>query len=191
MNKPMKKLVAWTAFLTMAVAGVCFLQSCSDSPLAPTASHNGLNALLDAEAQLGGRPVTQAGVIGSLVSDKDTVLVDKDGGILVLGLGTALSTLNVPSGALTNDVLITAAAVQLSTRFGQVTLYEFGPDGLAFEDGKYATLTLKTTLPEDEVLALYYYDPVTGRWEWQEDATVDGNGEVRFAIWHFSKYGIS
>lgn len=189
MKRSAKKLVEWTAFLAIAVVGVCFLHGCSDSPLAPAVSHNGLNALLDAEAQLGGADVTSAGVIGSLISDKDTALVGKDGGIIELELGTAVSTLDVPSGALTEDALITAVAAQLSTRFGEVTLYGFGPDGVTFS--KAATLTLTTSLPEFEVLTLYWYNPVTRRWEWQEDATVNGNGEVRFSIWHFSKYGIS
>ncbi len=171
-----------------ALAVALMVPGCSNTPLAPTVGDNSRDAIQYGDAQLQD-PAAMAKLLGSLLSDTDSVLVGGDGGAINLSLGGARSSLHVPNGALNASVSITALAWQFPTPWGTVTLYDFGPNGLAFT--KAATLTLSTNLAKGTVLTLYWYNPSTGQWEVQAQSTVKNDGSVEFPIWHFSKYGIS
>lgn len=186
--KHTREFALWAAALMATISVLYLVQGCGTAPVAPMSTADGLAALGDADSQLGDRPIAQAKVVGSIVSAIDEVVVGASGGTIELLLGSATSTLSVPRGALEENVLITAAAVQLMTPFGKVTIYDFGPDGLVFSNA--ATLTLATDKAKGTSLSLYWYNPTTGAWEWQQTSQVGGDGKIQFAIWHFSKYGI-
>ena len=168
--------------------------------MAPSAAQNGLDAIRYVESHLGSDPFAALDSvgndpaalgkpIGTIYLDNDTVLVDDKGGTIDLLLGNAVSTLDIPSGAVTAPAVVTAVGLQVPTPWGDVTLYDFGPNGLVFQ--KAATLSLNTGLQEGQTLSLYWFDPAAGEWVLQETATVEKDGKVEFLVWHFSKYGIT
>jgi len=199
MRRAIRALALPTVFvgvLTMAF----LLLGCSDSPLAPSGPQNGLDAIGYVESQLGSDPFATLDsvgndpaalgkLIGTIYFDNDTVTVDDKGGTIDLLLGNAVSTLDFPHGAVTAPVVVTAVGLQVPTPWGDVTLYDFGPDGLVFQ--KAATLSLNTNLQEGQTLSLYWFDSAVGQWVLQETATVEEEGKVEFHVWHFSKYGIT
>jgi len=185
-----------------ALASVFLLAGCGENVTSPVGSGgNGadsgaldyvLNNYGDPFA-LGDSANVESGSLGKLTGtiliDGDVVLAGPNGGTVGLQLGSDGSSLAIPSAALTSSVLITALAVQVTTPLGDVTFYDFGPDGLVFK--KSATLTLETNLPNGKVLSLYWYNPAADRWVLQQTAKVDKYGNVKFTVDHFSKYGIS
>lgn len=182
-----------TAFVVCLLAGVLLFAGCSDLPTNPAAPETG-----------GPEPILS--VLGSVVEDlQDVQLVestlDAAGGVLQTGgdlLNTA--TFYVPPGALDSSVTITMrvethlvrAVVNLLNRLlspsGQVTEFDFGPDGLVFK--RACTLTKMTGQPDGRTMTLWYFNPRTNLWERVATAP-SRNGQVSFPIWHFSKYAIS
>lgn len=194
------KTLAFPTALIAVLASAFLLLGCSDMPSAPAVSQSDLKGIAYVESRLGSDPFATLDsvghdasalgkLIGTIYSDNDTVQANAEGGTIDLLLGNAVSSLEIPENALSTSVLVTVVALQVPTPYGDVTLYDFGPDGLSFSEP--AVLTLETDLPKGTVLHLSWFDPATDRWEFQESAETDLNGKVEFHIRHFSKYGIT
>jgi predicted small lipoprotein YifL len=176
--------------LVMTLTAVLALTGCGNqTPIGPTTG-NGINALswidnsrIDPERN--GEDVGAAGV----KADFQTKAVSPSlGGTLQLQLETGPSELFVPPNAVNAPVTITCFAVQIATPYGQVAIYNFGPDGLVFN--RPCRLSLTVGVPDGRVLSLYWFNESNGQWERQQSTTVRG-GRVQFSVSHFSKYGIS
>ncbi len=156
-------------------ASALLLAGCStDAPLAP--SDNGLDALLR------GRLPTASNA-GDLKIGPDR------GGVLTIGVDGELSRLIISRGAVESEVTITAEVHNFTTARGTVRVYDFGPDGLVFL--KPVMLVLKADVPRGTVLKLWWFNPATGAWEFQESVAPNRRGVTVFKIHHFSKYAIS
>jgi hypothetical protein len=187
------------AVLTLAMAALTVaLVGCSGNlPLAPqNPEPQGLSALayVDTRAEkadsiLNDRLDNAETLVSVLGSDSDSALVGSSGGRVVLNAAGEVSELIIPPKALERDVWITAREQWFDTPLGRVRVYDFGPEGLVFRPA--ATLHLKTNLPLNSVLKLFYFNPVVGEWQLQQALRVDNNGVVSFKLHHFSKYAIT
>lgn len=177
--------------LACALTAIVLLPGCGTSPVAPDNDtytfDSGVLGLKFADSLLNGGGGLAAGL--TIESDAEMVTIGKGGGTIELRLGKARSFLKIPKGALSTDTEISAAALQFATPWGGVTLYDFHPDGLVFN--KPAELTLEVKHIDNGVwLRLYWYNPDTGRWEFQQESEVRKH-KVKFSVYHFSKYGIT
>jgi hypothetical protein len=193
MLKLRDKLGITATVLAGLIAGVFLFAGCGQmgsNPVAPTAEEpqpvfSILGGALDLVNNIVNVEET-LGVLGGIIST--------DGGLL------NTSTFYVPPGALDSTVTITLrvetnlirATFNLLNRLlspsGQVTEFDFGPDGLRFN--KACTLTKQTGQPDGRVMTLWYFNPRTNAWERVDQAPSRG-GKVSFSIYHFSKYAIS
>lgn len=188
----MKRTLTTIALALVVLAGVIALTGCGEQATAPVnTQYNGLSSLQwvdssgsDPFAASNGGP-TAAGVKVDFDASMVTPLL---GGKVELELETGESELFIPPGAVRLPVVVTAAAVQVTTPYGSVALYDFGPDGLKFN--RAAKLDLEVNAAEGAVLSLFWYNPASRRWEAQESCVVK-NGKVKFSVYHFSKYGIA
>jgi len=94
-----------------------------------------------------------------------------------------------PAG-IDNPELITVKSDKEIVKSKQAITFEFGPDGLVFNEAS----KLEFQMAELNALArsakLYYLDPKIGDWVLQAELPVK-DGVVTFEIYHFSKYAIS
>jgi hypothetical protein len=176
----------------VAVFLVAFLVAgCSDNPVAPK-SDDGTGGFTYIKDK-GGDPMVAPGdpggkALGPGGRDSDSAVIGPAGGEIDLTLGPHASRFLVPPGALLSPVLISVAAVAAGTPFGDVAVFDFGPDGLAFKVP--VKLTLQVSDPEGMTKRLYWWNPSSGRWQLVNVAPVK-DGEVTFNVAHFSKYGIT
>lgn len=184
-------------FLVAFAASVLLLSGCGDSPISPVIGDDSVGALqhveqnhgaLLAQDSNGASPKLLGNLLRNVFYALESLLIGNDGGLLSLELGDKTATFSVPAGALDENALIVMKAVQAPTPMGEATVFDFGPDGLAFSSP--ATLSLETTRAEGSVLRLYWWNDSVGRWELQESCVVS-HGSVHFSVHHFSKYGIS
>ncbi len=187
--------------LITVVFALVFIGCSGNIPVAPTdQSLSGLEKI-DLVEQIRGDDLFEPAEDGWLgrrqvfvVNQMDVALmfepVGAEGGELELILGDEKTVLSIPAGALNMQVEISALVVSYDiVGQGELTFYNFGPDGLVFN--KAANLTLETNLAEGTTISLYWWNPDNSLWEVEQSATVDENGVVEFLINHFSKYAIS
>ncbi len=196
----MNRLGRWfvgATFLAAFAASILLLSGCGDTPMSPTGGEQALGALQYFDSHHGDlltNDTTAAagkllgGLIRNVLYALDYLLVGDDGGLLSVELGTNTATFEIPVEALNRSTLIVMNAVQTPTPWGEVTVFDFGPDGLVFE--KPATLSLETSRANGSELRLFWWNESTQRWDLQESCVVR-DGRVSFSIHHFSKYGIS
>lgn len=184
-------------FLIAFAASVLLLSGCGDSPVAPIGGEESLGALhhfdhnhgdLLAQDSSGASPKLLGNLLRNVFYALESLLIGDDGGLLSLELGDKTATFEIPEGALENSALIVMKAVKAPTPWGEATVFDFGPDGLAFS--KPATLSLETDRADGSTLRLFWWNDDAGRWELQESCVVK-DGSARFSVHHFSKYGIS
>jgi hypothetical protein len=180
--------------LTAVIALTFLLPGCGQNPVSsvpdePGSHGGGIRGLEYADRLIHSKGSVEAAWVTTPLPSADTVVqtVGTSGGTLTLTTGGHGSTLQIPNGALTSSVSISAIAVEVRTTYGTVDLYDFGPDGLVF--AKAAKLTLQVDLPDGATLSLYWWNPVTHRWDWQRSGKVLQK-KVTFDVFHFSKYGI-
>ena len=189
-NREMKKPILLSLLGILLVSSVVGLfTGCGDMPTAPGNGGDGSSW----EQSNGG--VHQSGLAGDLLGGAVNVVlktVEKVigvlGGTLDLTLDSGPTRLAIPAGALDGPVAIKMSAEQKKTWRGYYTEFDFGPDGLVFN--KPSSLSLTLPYPDGKMVACYWYNPSTGKWDWQESQPVKNN-KVVFSILHFSKYGIS
>ncbi|HEX9751594.1 MAG TPA: hypothetical protein VGB22_09965 [candidate division Zixibacteria bacterium] len=165
-----------------------FLVGCGERVVSPNAD-DGLQDLIWAQAQLDSAAESPEQVIGWLITTTEQVLIGLLGGTLNFDFGEESATLTIPAGALRLLTMVTGTATHVDLRILDVYIFDFGPDGLTFQ--KPATLTLETGQAEGTLRRLWWLNPATGSWEYQQTAFVDAHGKISFEIHHFSKYGIN
>ena len=177
MKRLKKTFLLYGLGLLVAAGAVGLLTGCGDLPTAP------LNTGDD------GGKFSNAGRLAAFPLEEEVEkLVGILGGTLDVALGSGPSNLTIPADALNGPVIITMSAEQTKTSGGYYTEFDFGPDGLVFN--KPSSLSLTLPYPDGKMVACYWYNPSTGKWDWQESQPVKNN-KVVFSIRHFSKYGIS
>jgi hypothetical protein len=124
-----------------------------------------------------------------LKEDGDTATIGSAGGTLELQMRGFKSKLKVPKNALSGDVLMSVEGILFSTPPGDVLLYDFGPDGLVFNVPSELEVDAGQ-LKDNTCLSLFWWNPVTGEWEFQQEVVVKGH-KIKFDVYHFSKYGIT
>ncbi len=113
-----------------------------------------------------------------------------------IGAGGYNAKLDVPNDATDGVVNITAQASAYLTASGMVYVFNFGPDGLEFNES--AKLTIEVNAIEDydddgvfDGAELRYWNPSKEVWElYETDTDADGDGKYEFNVDHFSRYGI-
>jgi len=186
----------------VAVFMVSFsVAGCGDNPVAPLndGGTGGFTFIKDK----GGDPLAAPGAMNVKdVNVKDvnvralplvgggsgSAVIGPAGGAIDLTLGPHACTFLVPPRAVLAPVLITVVAVDSLLPGHDVAVFDFGPDGLAFQVP--AKLTLQVSDPEGTMKQLYWWNPSSGRWQLVNVAPVKG-GVVTFNVAHFSKYGIT
>lgn len=121
--------------------------------------------------------------------DGDTATIGSDGGTLELQMRGFKSKFKVPKNAVRGDVLFSVEGLLCATPFGDVLLYDFGPDGLTFNVPCELEVDAGQ-LKDHTLLSLFWLNPANDRWEFQQQVEVNGH-KLKFEINHFSKYGIS
>ncbi len=116
--------------------------------------------------------------------------VNENGGVISLELDNEEIYFWVPAGALKKQVEIELWGFKFRTPFGDVWIYDCGPDGLKFnvpmwvnhpidrQDGQAAALIYIDESKRGNTLELEAVSPVQ-------------DGHVKFRIYHFSKYAIT
>jgi len=203
-NAKAKSLLKTGLAALVCAAFMVFAVGCSTN--APVAPSNGdptnlkaLNAVLDA---FGTDPFASIATADDLAKQvwyiytvEEYADVRQDGGTIYLELNGVSSQLEVPKNAVCEEadsncfVRIDVEAIYLWTFYGDIVFYDFGPDGLVFNED--CTLLLDSKLPEGTVLTLFWYNPDTRQWEVDQQGEADHKGVVEFEINHFSKYAIS
>jgi len=121
--------------------------------------------------------------------DGDTATMGTEGGTLELQMQGFKSKLSVPKNALSGNTLMSVEGLLFSTPFGNLLLYDFGPDGLVFNVPSQLEVDAGQ-LKDNTWLSLLWLNPLTDEWEFQEQVQVKGH-KIKFDVHHFSKYGIS
>lgn len=185
-SRKSKQLISLLGLLLTLSLSLAFLAGCSSNatspeeqiPADPKASWFEASAKAD-DAYSG--PIIDLGL------DVDFLSVGVSGGLLAFTVDGLAVSINVPTGAVSENVDITVDAKVVKTLLGPIYLFDFGPDGLVFNK----PITLRQPMPAGQRYAfLYYFNPDTKVWELQQAVKVI-NGYASFSIYHFSKYGIS
>jgi len=111
------------------------------------------------------------------------------GGSVILSGGNY--EFEVTSGSISKNEMISVSFVSFAYNGNDITLCEFSPDGLQFDPAATLRYYVGGSNTLTRFFKLYWLDPATNRWEFQETKIPDGNGIVSFPISHFSKYGVS
>jgi hypothetical protein len=117
-------------------------------------------------------------------------LIGPKGGVIVIapqGSSMMPAQFIFPNGALKVETLITVRASLVETPFGNLVVYDCGPDGTVFDE---PVLVVQSEPRGKTEASLYYFNEKTQQWELQETNPAKGGSAV-FHIYHFSKYGIS
>ncbi len=117
----------------------------------------------------------------------DEVEVDvsaEDGGTVEDEAGTL--ELDIPPGALADDTTITLETLAQEDDT-EAPVYEFGPDGLEFEEPVTLSIEFDGNVPDGQRAALATYEG--GKWVEIDGSTFE-NGVVSGEITHFSKFSI-
>ncbi len=196
MRRTKPRLMRWlvgAAVAVAVVAGLSFVSGCANAPTGPVEQDQGVSALQFVDQNYGDQvgavsDSAHAKLLANLLHDLTSLLIGPDGGLLSVDLGDKSCTLQVPEGAVTSTVRIDMSVLQVRTPWADATVLGFGPDGLVFASP--ATLTLETNRANGSTMRLFWWNPDTSAWEFQQATTVS-SGRVSFQIRHFSKYGIS
>ena len=185
LSGPVKKLLAkggvvsrWIAFV--AVVGLLIIAACSGA--------NPVDV----------NPESDPTDVGPVLDPNREVLADPDGGKLVLAGGDV--ELDVPAGAVTQDVVLTADPVEDPPE-GQVgalpgTVFDLGPDGFEFEQPVVLSFTYDPAVvteanPNTREEDLRLFTLVEGVWIPTEDSSVDPvTHTVSGSTTHFSRFGV-
>ncbi len=190
-----RKSVIISSFVFIAVlVGIMLINGCGK--VAPVGPDNDQTALKEpfgneqVEQQWGRVFVMKVDHAVDLITSADhPVEID-------IGAGGYNAELDVPPGATGGVVNITAQASAYLTASGMVYVFNFGPDGLEFNEPVKLTIEVDAIEDYDDSgvfngAELRYWNPDTQEWEFQEaDDDSDGDGKYEFNIDHFSRYGI-
>jgi len=205
-NANQRKVPKWTIlslFLSaIMVAPLVLFTGCSQEP---TGSDNtGLDGQLFFDT-----PFEYDGSVESFVASKSDSGVSRDssfsevyevynvsGGVIAVDGGSVSLSggnyeLEVPTASISANEMISVSIVSFVYNGKNLTLFEFGPDGLQFDPAATLRYFGSGLNSQFKSFNLYWLNPVTKRWEFQESKTPDVNGVVSFSIYHFSKYGVS
>ena len=128
---------------------------------------------------------------GPITHETVNTTIGKDGGELK---DADNLNINVPAGALNEDVDISATYVEDATllsndiSMGFLGAIEFGPSGTTFDKPVEVSLKLTNT-PIHNELTVFYYDEVDQYWNYSSKATIN-NDVATFEVNHFSKYEV-
>lgn len=191
-----KRLLTWsTSLLLVALvisAPVMLFTGCSNNPTAPVTEST---SFWDQPYSAPDMAAFGGGVVGGLVYevelDASVVIPADSGGVVEFEANGYDASFSVPPDAIVYDTTITVEAKVENHRSGTMLILDFGPDGLQFKES--ATLEVDARSFDwdgSSKVAMYWLNPLTGRWVLQEVVDVDSAGNVRFGIDHFSMYGI-
>lgn len=169
-------------WIVLALAAVLTIAGCSDiTPLSPDT---------DGNASLGKPSLTIGKGDVETAVEVSQVISASDGGVIVIETGLYSHSFEVEEGAISSDIVISAAVSEGYVNRRKAVIFEFGPDGLVFS--KAATLVFDTDelSSTDNIYNFYYYDTRAGEWVLQA-SKFGRRGEVEFDVNHFSKYAIS
>ncbi len=181
---------AYCSIIILIIVSVLAITGCDKSPLQPE-----LSAELPTP-ELAHKSTSFENNIKCFESSG--LVTAADGGIVRLGWGGRKNSLRVKPGAVEKDVVIEiTSCVPKGNRKNKYSAIEldFGPSGLTFSKPAKLVLNagflnaLRSPIHKG-VVKLYYYDPDTDEWLFQQEAKVR-NGKIIFKISHFSKFGIS
>jgi hypothetical protein len=176
------------------VAMMLFPMGCSK--LLPTVPHGAEETVLVAEGP-GSVPQIKTSDENQLCSAKKSERIEPSGGLLHLQAKCFDVFFEVPSGALSQEARITAKATLTEyrdkNRFYKRLDLDFQPDGLVFSvPAKVKFKAQVLDAKGGQQLNLYWYNPSSRSWELEQEVTLkDGELEVEFKIYHFSRYAIS
>ena len=128
---------------------------------------------------------------GPITHETISTTIGRDGGELK---DADNLNINVPAGALNEDVDISATYVEDATllsndiSMGFLGAIEFGPSGTTFDKPVEVSLKLTNT-PIHNELTVFYYDEVDQYWNYSSKATIN-NDVATFEVNHFSKYEV-
>ena len=128
---------------------------------------------------------------GPITHETISTTIGRDGGELK---DADNLNINVPAGALNEDVDISATYVEDATllsndiSMGFLGAVEFGPSGTTFDKPVEVSLKLTNT-PIHNELTVFYYDEVDQYWNYSSKATIN-NDVATFEVNHFSKYEV-
>lgn len=112
--------------------------------------------------------------------------ITSGGGTIVIDISKDTSFFTVPEEGLKTATEISISVRRdLSLADARITEFDFEPEGLKFDAP--AELSYATSLPEGELLLLYWWDRDRGEWMKSAEAPVV-KGYATFPIEHFSKY---
>jgi len=201
----------WTALLlavcTTAVLSMALIVGgCSNNPLAPDATSSSEYTIFESEIYLargqgshGGNNDPDGGR-GNTTVTSSSLITSQSGGTLSLNWKSNSNKLTVHNGAVESDVTIEVTVTPIKGNEGgnKSVEFDFSPDGTVFLEPakltlKYDDLSLNESSQgngDDPVVNLFWYNPSTRTWQFQESSHVS-QGHVVFNINHFSKYGVS
>ena len=94
----------------------------------------------------------------------------------------------VPAGAVSNPEICSVQVTQGTNSSNQpITRYDFGPEGLEFNQSTY--LTHNTAAPNNTPVELWWFNPANSAWELVRLGSIK-DGKIVFPIDHFSIYSI-
>ena len=167
--------------LVFLAAAFIFLGCSSQSPM-----ESDLPQITDLDRmELGGRSLEPEEV------ELDQELITADGGgEIEIERGEYEHEFKVESGAISEDVEITVKTYRDNIGLNEVIVFEFGPDGLVFENAAKLEFQIAELNAAASSANLFYFDPDLKKWIYQ-DSTGVKHGVAEFPIHHFSKYAIS
>ncbi len=94
----------------------------------------------------------------------------------------------VPAGALSSPETCSVQVTQGTNSNKELLIrYDFGPDGLKFNQSTY--LTHNTSAADNTPIELWWFNPVTNAWELMKSGVII-NHQISFPIVHFSSYTV-
>ncbi|MBD3168579.1 MAG: hypothetical protein GF307_03780 [candidate division Zixibacteria bacterium] len=193
MSKRNKILIQGIVLIAI-ISAVLLINGCGkQSPLSPTSNNTDMKQAFgpdNVETQWGRVfSMGSGGLAGISADPNSTDTLDTS----VLGYE---SEFIVPAGAVDAQVQITCTPQNYFTQYGMVYVYDFGPDGLTFNQPAILTLDLDAledynpTDTDFNRVELRLYDEASRTWQLIEVDTDLSDGVVEFEIDHFSRYGI-
>ncbi|PJA26142.1 MAG: hypothetical protein CO189_12365 [candidate division Zixibacteria bacterium CG_4_9_14_3_um_filter_46_8] len=191
-----RKSHALRGFILLAIIiGIVLVNGCGK--LSPTGPQNDQAiqkeafGIEDIEAQWGktfkgGFLPNQNQQVGT---NEDSILIDCFG---------YKSIFRLPAGSVRQPTLITIAPSRYLTASGAVYVFNFGPEGLNFNESTTLGLdisALEAYNPNPGVpfpsIKFYWWNTSTSTWDLQESDSDFSDGNADFHIDHFSRYAIS
>lgn len=175
-----------TTVLFLVAVSICLaiVSGCSSNTVAPITEDT---KAFDWLAEQGNGADADREPVRPMLDQTYSALIGPKGGVIpVQPKGQPNAVFIFPKDALKVEKLITITVKTEVTPFGNLLVYDCGPDGTVFD----VPLQLVHPEPRGKTSAsMYYFNEDKQQWELQETSVVKGADAV-FHIYHFSKYGI-